>query len=172
MRFLVLTFFAGVAVGLMPAAGAKAYPECHLHKTRVVSFANANSKDVLEVSIGTGVCYAATLSIVIRTERGIVLYSYVAPFKRHVATYWEDSELPVDAAAFVDEVIAAGVGSTKTLPPWPESDDEILIPRQAYEALRAKPRPMFEHANHYEGWQTVIYDDVKEESVIILRGGA
>lgn len=161
------------AVGAAHAADTpKTYPSCHLHKTRDVSFRNVAAKDFLEIIIGSGPCYAATLTIVIRSDRGQVLYFYVAPFKRHTATNWENPELDKDAKRFVDELIANGVGSSKTLPPYSASDDEILIPREAYEALRATPRPMLEHANHYEGWQSVVYDEAKEEAVIVARGGA
>jgi hypothetical protein len=168
-----------VVFGVLVSSGAvAAYPTCHLHKSRDVSFRDATSKDVLEVSIGTGPCYAATLTIVIRSHLGEVLYSYVAPFKRHVATNWQDPSLRKDAIRFVDELIANGVGSSRDLPPYlepsayaDENSGEIKISKQAYEELRLKPRPMFEHANHYEGWQYVIYDKAKEEAVIVVMGG-
>lgn len=160
------------------AAAAKAYPGCHIHKSRDVGFRNTTSEDVLEVSIGTGPCYAATLTIVIRSKLGQVLYSYVAPFKRHTATNWKDPSLDKDATMFVEELIATGVSSSKRLPPYLEPRDyhdensgEIKIPRQAYEALRTNPRPMFVHANHYEGWQYVVFDEAKQEAVIVVMGG-
>jgi hypothetical protein len=172
-----LVLFIAVA-SLMSSGAAAAYPTCHLHKSRDVSFRDATSKDVLEVSIGTGPCYAATMTIVIRSNAGEVLYSYVAPFKRHTATHWEDAELDKEAVRFVDELIRNGVGSSRELPPYlepnayaEENSGEIKISRKAYEQLRAKPRPMFEHANHYEGWQYVVYDKAKEEAVIVVTGG-
>jgi hypothetical protein len=177
MRSICLALFVVLGV-LVPPATAAAYPACHLHKSRDVSFRDATSKDVLEVSIGTGPCYAATLTIVIRANTGEVLYSYVAPFARHRAVPWQDPTMDRQAIAFVDELIANGVGTSRDLPPYLEpnayaeaNSGEIKISRQAYEELRAKPRPMFEHANHYEGWQYVVYDKAKEEAVIVVMGG-
>jgi hypothetical protein len=107
-----------------------------------------------------------------------VLYSYLAPFKRHTATNWEDPLLHKEAVGFVYELIANGVGSSRDLPPYlepnayaEENSGEIKISRRDYEELRAKPRPMFEHANHYEGWQYVVYDKAKEEAIIVVMGG-
>lgn len=172
---LMSLIVSGALVSSSPAA---AYPTCHLHKSRDVSFRDATSKDVLEVSIGTGPCYAASLTIVIRSHLGEVLYSYLAPFKRHTATNWEDPLLHKEAVGFVYELIANGVGSSRDLPPYlepnayaEENSGEIKISRRDYEELRAKPRPMFEHANHYEGWQYVVYDKAKEEAIIVVMGG-
>jgi hypothetical protein len=177
MRSIGLTLVIVFAL-LAPPAAAATYPTCHLHKSRDVSFRDATSKDVLEVSIGTGPCSAATLTIVIRAQTGEVLYSYVAPFARHRAGPWQDPTMDKQAIAFVDELIANGVGSSRDLPPYLEpnayaeaNSGEIRISRKAYEELRTKPRPMFEHANHYEGWQVVVYDKVKEEAVIVVMGG-
>jgi hypothetical protein len=160
------------------ADAAKAYPSCHMHKSRDVSFRNGTSKDVLEVSIGTGPCYAATLTVVLRSHVGEVLYSYVAPFKRHTAIHWEDPDLGKEAARFVEELVANGVGSSASLPPYldpsayyEENYGEVRVPRQTYETLRGKPRPMFEHATHYEGWRYVVFDQTKGEAIIVLSGG-
>jgi hypothetical protein len=180
MKSRVVPALTAAIIAIAPAAEATApYPACHMHKSRDVSFRNATSRDVLEIGIGTGPCYAATLTIVIRSQLGEVLYAYVALFKRHVATHWQDSSLDKDAARFVNEHIANGMGSSKGLPPHLEPNDyhaehggEIKIPRLAYEALRRNPRPMFEHANHYEGWQYVVYDEAKGEAVIVVTGGA
>jgi hypothetical protein len=176
MRFGI--FLLGLVLVASQASKAANYPTCHIHKSRDVSFQNAMSKDRLEVSIGTGPCYAATMTIVIRSDKGAVLYSYVAPFKRHVATNWESSDLDKRAYDFVGDVVRQGVGSTRDLPPylepsayWEEHYNEIKISRPTYEQLRVKPHPMFSHPNHYEGWQTVVFDEAKEESVLILAGG-
>ena len=57
-----------------PVAAENIYPECHLHRSAEVSFRAPDSKDVMEVSIGTGLCYRATLTLVIRDQYGDVLY--------------------------------------------------------------------------------------------------
>jgi hypothetical protein len=182
MRFSVLAIVVGVVVAAgISASRASEYPACAVQQGRDVGFRSEKLVDVLEVAIGPGPCHTASFTIILRTkDDGAILYSYVAPLRRHIGVSPEDPEVFMQRVkALVDEVVATKMGSTRDLPPWPRSDaerdamgDEILISKQAYEALRAKPRPMFEHANHYEGWQTIIYDEMKEESVVILRGGA
>lgn len=118
-RAILAALVIGVCLSTAHAATpVPTYPTCHMHKSRDVSFRNATSKDVLDVSIGTGPCYAATLTIIVRSVTGEVLYSYVAPFKRHTATHWEDRELDREAAQFVDDVIAGGIQSSASLPPY------------------------------------------------------
>jgi len=154
------------------------YPTCHVHKSTDVHFRNAESKDVLEVSIGTGSCYAATLAIVIRSEFGAVLYGYVAPFKRHVVTNWADRGLDADATRFVEDVIATGMRTTSELPPYQdptdfydETNNVIQISKLEYEKLRSKRRPMLFHLTHYESWQYVVFDEATGKAVVVITGG-
>jgi hypothetical protein len=177
MRSICLALFIVLGV-LVPPATAATYPTCHLHKSRDVSFRDATSKDVLEVSIGTGPCYEATLTIVIRSHLGEVLYSYVAPFKRHIVTNWQDPSLDKDASEFVDEFVAKGLLSSSDLPPYLEPNpyyDEhngyIKVSKKVYEQVRAKPRPMLYHLTYYEGWQYAVFDEATKASLIIVTGG-
>ena len=157
----------------------KTLPECHIHQSKPVSFRNTTAQDILEISIGTGPCYLATLVIVIRdAETGHVLYSYVAPFKQHVIEQSDDPELPQSAATFVSSETAVGTSMTNELPPYlePEAYQEqhsqsILVSKGEYEALRAKPRPMFSHATYYEGWRIVVIDDTTGMGKAIVEGG-
>ena len=164
-----------VALSQFPAAASSL--TCPMQQAREVSFRNATAKDVLEVSIGTGPCERATLTIVIRSDVGHILYSYVAPFKQHVAD-WHVPELDKEARQFVDGLISQGVESTASLPPWEEPDayeekhaGHIDVSREIYEELRAKPRPMLSHPTYYEGWKSVVYDERAGESVVIVTGG-
>lgn len=151
-------------------------PSCHLHRTRDVSFRTNDSKDVLEISIGDGPCNRATLAIVVRTEEGEVLYSYIAPFLRHTAS--SDENLSKIAETFVDRTITNAMQSTTNLPPFLESEayyekhnGVIIVARTEYEKLRRKARPMLYHLNYYEGWQYIVYDEKTNKSQIILEGG-
>lgn len=158
--------------------GEQIYPSCHLHRSQEVSFRNHSSKDILEISIGGGPCYSATMTIVIRTEHGEILYSYVAPFKRHIAVDWRDNDLDKDAERFVDRTIAKAMGTTANLPPFLEpeayyeaNDGSIEVPKAEYEKLRKEARPMFYHMTYYEGWQFVVYDEKERKSRVIVSGG-
>jgi len=154
-------------------------PSCSIQKAREVSFRNATAKDVLEVSIGTGPCYHSTLTIVIRTrDEGHILYSYVQQFGQHVIATSESPELITEAKHFVDGLLARGLISTDTLPPWKPAEEyeqehqsTLNVTREVYEDLRAKPRPMFSHPTYHEGWKSVVYDDKAHELVEVLSGG-
>lgn len=174
--FLVVAT-AAVGVSLAPSLAANPDLSCPMQKARAVSFRDAKAKDVLEVSIGTGNCERATLTIVIRSDLGHVLYSYVAPFKQHVAD-WYVPDLDKEAHRFVDGLLVRGLGSTADLPPWQEPDayeaqhsSSIRVSREAYEALRAKPRPMMSHPTYHEGWTSVVYDPTTGESIEVVSGG-
>jgi hypothetical protein len=45
------------------------------------------------------------------------------------------------------------------------------VPREVYEELRAKPRPMLNHPTYYEGWKSVVYDPQTGKTVEVLSGG-
>lgn len=156
----------------------KAYPSCHVHKSQPVHFANATSKDLLEISIGTGPCYAATLSIVVRSEYGEILYAYVDRFKKHVATHWADEGLPDSAAKFVDDELSNAVYPASDLPKWEEPNDyyesnyqTVQIPKARYEVLKRTKAPILSHRTYYEGWRTVTYDETAKKAVIVTQGG-
>jgi hypothetical protein len=176
-RFVLFFAFAAVAFGGFASSTAAAELSCAMQKARAVSFRDAAAKDTLEVSIGTGDCERATLTIVIRSDLGHILYSYVAPFKQHIAD-WYVPDLDKEAAAFVDELLQRGIGSTADLPPWlePEAYEQqhsavLDVSREVYEELRAKPRPMFNHPTYYEGWTSVIYDTRTGQTIAVLSGG-
>lgn len=175
---------AGVATGVWlsgagrsPAADVP-HPECHIHRSKPVSFKERDSKDVLEISIGMGPCYAATLTIVVREEYGEILYSYVAMFKRHTPVHWEDPELPEVAREFVERTLADAMDTTTSLPPYEGEADNvgvsyeiIQVSEGEYNRLRADARPMLSHLNHYEGWQHVAYDPVDRKSKVLVNLG-
>jgi hypothetical protein len=179
MRPVLLSAFVAV-IGLFatfePRAEA-ANLTCAMQKARAVSFRDAAAKDTLEVSIGTGHCERATLTIVIRSDVGHIVYSYVAPFKQHVAD-WYVPDLDKEAASFVDQLLERSIGSSADLPPWeePEAYEQkhagtIDVSREVYEDLRANPRPMLSHPTYYEGWRYVVYDSRSGQTVVVLTGG-
>jgi hypothetical protein len=179
MRPVLLSVFVAV-IGLFATFERRAEAAdltCPIQKARAVSFRDAAAKDTLEVSIGTGSCERATLTIVIRSDLGQIIYSYVAPFKQHVAD-WDVPDLDKEARAFVDDLLERGIGSSADLPPWLEPDayEEkhsavIDVPREVYEELRAKPRPMLNHPTYYEGWTSVVYDPRTGKALEVLSGG-
>jgi hypothetical protein len=174
-------FTAAVIVCAITAPGFaadKSPPSCQLHKSRAVSFRSATSPDILDISIGPGACYDATLKLVVLTNAGVELYSYIAPFKRHTATDWEDPNLDRDAQQFVDSQLSGAMSLSSDLPPFAEPDayyeanyQTIKVPRAMYEKLRDEPRPMLCHATYYEGWQCVVFDEKTGKAVIVTAGG-
>jgi hypothetical protein len=179
MRLLPLSVCVAVVgfFALVDQSSAAADLACPMQKSRPVSFRDATAKDVLEVSIGTGPCERATLTIVIRSDLGHIIYSYVAPFKQHVAD-WYVPDLGKEAHAFVDQLLERGIGSSADLPPWlepgayEEQNSAVLdVSREVYEELRAKPRPMLNHPTYYEGWKSVVYDPRTGKTVEVLSGG-
>jgi hypothetical protein len=160
------------------SAGSDPAPECHLHRSNEVSFRDRGSKDVLEITIGTGPCYAATLTIVIRTDYGDVLYSYVAKFKQHTARHWESPTLPDDAREFVETSLSDAMRTTASLPPYGGEEGffdaveyQVDITEGDYQRLRAEDRPVLFHMTGYETWQYVVYDPRTRKSRIVAGGG-
>lgn len=166
---------AAVAV---PLAAEDVYPECHLHRSAEVSFRAPGSHDVLEISIGTGICYKATLTLVIRdAEGGVIFYSYVERFKLHTPVNWKEPDLNEVAKEVIDNMIKGPMESTLSLPPYAEPEEYyektfnyIQVNREEYELLRTEDRPMFRHLTHYEEWQYVIWDSETQSKVIITGG--
>lgn len=159
-----------------PSVATEASPECHVHRSREIGFRERDSKDVLEISIGTGPCYAATLAIVIRTEFGELLYSYVAPWKRHRAVNWQDPDLPDVAREFVEDSLVDAADNTASLPPYGDIETEMFNPsvgiaESDYEALRSEGRPMLFHLTGYEVWQYVVYDPREKAAKVIVVDG-
>jgi hypothetical protein len=67
MLAAMTTLLIAVAIAA-PIAAENVYPECPLRRSAEVSFRTPGSHDVLEISIGAGPCYKATLTLVIRAE--------------------------------------------------------------------------------------------------------
>jgi|CXWL01.1.fsa_nt_gi hypothetical protein len=155
----------------------KIYPACHVHKTKAVHFANATSKDILEISVGTGPCYAATLTIVVRTEYGEILYSYVDHFKKHIVTHWSEVDVE-EATNYLDKELKNATYPASQLPKWEELEDyyennyqTVQIPKAQYEALIKSNARVLSHLTYYEGWRTVTYDEKSKKAVIVTDGG-
>jgi len=182
---MIRTGLLAAAVALLLAgastaasAGSDPAPECHVHRSKEVSFRERGSKDVLEISIGTGPCYAATLTIVVRTEYGDILYSYVAKFKQHTARHWQAPTLPDNAREFVEKSLSRAIGTTASLPPYANADDyyeansgRVQISESEYEQLRAEDRPVLFHMTAYETWQYVVYDPCTTKSRVVAVSG-
>lgn len=175
-----LIIAAATAIAFAATAAADAPPpreeSCAMKKSRPVSFRTFSSKDVLEVVINERPCNDAKLYIFIRTDKGEILYKYEAPLEQHLVIAGDP--IAVEAERFVDGVIKEGMLSTETLPPWKERDayeEEhlavIFISKEAYEALRAKPRPMLSHPTYHEGWRVVVYDPKGRAAATVLEGG-
>lgn len=180
MRSLVMVGLLAIVLSL-PAHGEPAPnpPSCAIQKARDVSFRNAKAEDVLEVSIGTGPCFHTTLTIVIRTkEAGHTLYSYVDQFGKHVGDDASSPTLVQDSVAFVEGLLARGIQSTESLPPWLPADKyeqehqaTLDVSREVYEGLRKNPRPMFSHPTYFEGWTSVVWDEKEGKAITVLSGG-
>ena len=152
--------------------------ECHVHRSSEVSFRAPDSRDGLEVSIGTGPCYSATLTIVVRSEFGEILYSYVEQFKQHTALASGDPELSKRAEEFVIQTMAHAMSTTAQLPPYAEPSayyeehyGTIKVSREEYERWRKASWPMLYHQTYYEGGRYAVYDiGVKRSKVIVEEG--
>jgi hypothetical protein len=119
MLAAMTTLLIAVAIAA-PIAAENVYPECPLRRSAEVSFRTPGSHDVLEISIGAGPCYKATLTLVIREGRGgEILYSYVQRFKQHTVVGWDEPDLNEVAAEVVDRMISEPMRSTSSLPPTP-----------------------------------------------------
>jgi hypothetical protein len=149
-----------------------------MHEAKPIAFRYPTAEDVLEVSIGTGPCSIATLSIVVRhAESGQILYSYVERFEQHTVPA-EDRDLVAEAKTFIASELQTAMGPASELPPWlePEAYEEkhqgsILIEKAQYEALRATEQPILSHPTYYEGWRLVFFDEKTGEAVTVIEGG-
>lgn len=156
-----------------------ALPACDATAQKPLSFRTATSRDTVTVTIRGKPCHEALLSIRITSDAGKPLYTYEAPFKKHVATHWEDPELPRDAANLAKSIATQDEKkTTDSLPPWlPEADyyeehyNTIKVSREQYEQLKKQKRPIFTHPTHYEQWQSVIYDPGTGRAQLLFEGG-
>lgn len=149
-----------------------------MQKARAVSFRAPVSKDKLEVTVGPGPCATATLTIAIRSDAGRLLYLYQQNFEQHVV-HTDQDPLHLQAVPFVDRMLAEGVGTSATLPPWQAPDAYeaehmamVLIDRAAYERLRRSPRPLFWHPTYHEGWRSVVWDQAAGKAITVVEGGS
>jgi hypothetical protein len=174
MRALLLfTMFAASAPSLA------ALLACNETAKQTISFRTATSRDTVTVTIRGNPCHEALLSIQITSDTGKPLYSYEAPFKKHVATHWEDPGLPADAEKLAKRIAAQDEKkTTENLPPWlPEADyyeeyyDVIMVSQDQYEQLKKQKRPIFTHPTHYEQWKSVIYDPGTGKAQLLFEGG-
>ena len=179
MRLIV---FAAVVFAVLVALGvglaAVPGPSCQVQKARAVNFREPDSKDKLEVTVGPGPCATAMLTIAIRSDAGRLLYLYQQNFEQHVV-HTDQDPLHLQAVPFVDRMLAEGVGTSATLPPWQAPDAYeaehmamVLIDRAAYERLRRSPRPLFWHPTYHEGWRSVVWDQAAGKAITVVEGGS
>jgi hypothetical protein len=153
-------------------------PPCKYSAKRTVAFYSANSRDQLTVSIGSGACHSAKLTIVVTSDKGKVLYRYDGPFKRHTAVSWDDRELPNVAREFVEQTLKLAVVEPAELPKaTPRSkmtdDDvyELALTEAKMKGLLAAGQPVLYHDTYYEGGQFVTYDPAIGKSRVVIRWG-
>lgn len=139
-------------------------PPCQYSTTQPISFASPTSKDRLTVSIGPGACHSAMLSFVVVSAKGKTLYRYVAPFKKHTATQWDEPSLPEEARQFVKDLAAQAIVQKDQLPK-PKLQDEteegepaLTVPQAVFNRLVTNGQPMLYHPTYYEGGQYVMFD--------------
>jgi hypothetical protein len=154
----------------------KQLPTCRINQIRHLSFQSPTSSDVLEVSVGDGPCYTATVTLVVRSEYGEILYYYVAPLKRLIRIDWDD-DLDDTAREFVDDIMRKAIRSTSDLPQYLPPNDyynkydgEVKVPKTVYEHLRQGNQAMLFHPTYYDGWRDVIYDAKTKQTVIVVDG--
>lgn len=176
MRLDVLSLSTLLVLAAAPALAAP--PACHWHSSKPVHFANAKTNDTLEMSIGEGPCHAATLTIVVHSESGAVLYSYVSPLSQHTSRQPSEFDLAF-AKEFLERSLQNAVVPASTLPEWEEPSayfdhnfQEIQIAKARYVALRKTNRPILWHSTYHEGGRSVMYDEKNLKAVIVTQGGA
>jgi hypothetical protein len=165
----LIAFGVSFGPGVLAQTSSK-YPACNIAKAKQIHFRNGKEKDLLQVSIKGAPCYQATLKIVIKTKEGLLLYSYEAPFKPHIAVNWEDIEVPKDPASFIDRLFKHGSISSRELPALsdPGAEYRLEIDEKSYGKLRKESKPVFRHPVHYEEGRYVIYDEKAKKPVVVL----
>ncbi len=159
-------------------AASNDYPDCDISREFQVSIEEKGSKDQLLITIQGSPCYEASLIVSITSEDGDRLYEYIARFKPHTPTNWEDPNLGEDAK-YIAERFADPIsfGLTSELPVWmPEADyyeehyQTIQVSREEYERLRQKSWITYTHLIHYEGWRVLAFDPENQRSIVVSEG--
>ncbi len=141
-------------------------PSCKIEKIIPINFKNVKSNDKLYISVIGTPCYKAILAIKIISEDNKVLYEYVQPFKKHVATQWDDPNLDDDANNFVKHLIKNYSIPASNLPPFPSSEAEgitpvgfeytIIINEEFYKNIIKSNKPILSHPTNYEVWRYIV----------------
>lgn len=155
------------------------YPSCEITKERPISFSSKTPSDTLRVRISGKPCYQATLYISVFKSDGREIYKYAAPFKKHVAAHWEDSNLAQEALDFANDVLEkAQWGKSESLPVWKpenefyeENSSTVSVSKTEYKKYRTQNIPVLWHLTFYEGWRYVVYDQKTKTSIVLLDGG-
>ena len=180
MRAAVLAFaFLGPNMAVVQPAPVNHYPPCRVEAENAIPFKDATSRDDVVVRIVGDPCYEATLTIEIHDSGGALLYQYKAPFKRHVATSWEDPLLSEDAQKLALTIVSLEHPKfTDQLPAWLPKDqyydkysEAIEVSRVKYNSLRTQKRLVFTHPTRYEEWVSVYFDIEDKVAKIVLKGG-
>src|SRR5262249_49324533 len=92
--FMRIALLVLVVFGVGAAAqAAERFPPCAVQKARDVGFRTMAPSDALEVAVGPGPCHTASLTIILRAkDDGTILYSYVAPLRRHIGLSTDDPD--------------------------------------------------------------------------------
>ncbi|MGA0613114.1 hypothetical protein [Caldimonas sp. KR1-144] len=174
IRIAILTL-AFLSVGAQ--AQSPSDPPCQYSSSRRIPFASPTSNDRLTVSIGSGACHSAKLSFVVVSATGRVLYAYVAPFKKHTATQWDDPSLPEEAREFVNDLTSRALVPRNQFP-TPKPEDQTLegeatltVPQGVFKRLVLKGQPMLYHPTYYEGGQYVMFDPVTRAVRVVAVWG-
>ena len=156
-------------------------PACKIEKIIPTNFKNLKSNDKLYISVIGAPCYKVILTIRIISEDNKVLYEYIHPFKKHVATQWDDPNLEADAKNFVKHLIKNHSVSASNLPPFSSSEEgrktpvgydyTITINEKFYKNIIKSNKPVFTHPTHCEAWRYIVYDEKSSKGVIILEAG-
>ena len=179
MQFCFATISMAALVLSVSSADAQSSsdPPCRYSVQKQIAFTAPAAKDRLKVSIGPGACHSARLYIVVRSAQGRILYRYVAPFKQHVATQWDDPELPQIARQFVDETVLRSLVPKGEFP-TPKLDGQaedggqrLAVPASVFKRLASSGQPMIYHQTYYEGGQYVVFDPVTRRVRVVVREG-
>lgn len=173
MQAWVLIVAASIA--LAAAAPAPGRTDCHAELTIPIHFRSAVSNDVLALSIGDKTCMAGVPTIVVRTDKGQVIYSFVPEnnggpnpdFRRLTPTKANNQK-------FLQAVADRAMISSANLLPYDQVqggdwNQDIKLTKDAYEKLRAAtpPRPILTHTLGGESGATVVYDESLGKGIIV-----
>lgn len=133
--------------------------------------------DVILMASVKGVkCFEAALAIKF-THNERVIYSYSAPFKPHVATYWEDLELR-DVQEYVDSLFeeyrfasCAKLLPQKLSPMDGWNYNNLLVSEIEYSKYKAMPCKSYTHQIHYELHRVIVFPIPKKIGVPVSEYG-